>query len=216
MGPRDRWATVAGVVGDTRFRDFLEPRPTVYLAFGQFPAPPSFLAVRVAGDPPWRRRGAPRRGRGRARGARRRERHDARLAAAPLARPRLLSAVLGAYALVTVLLAVAGLYAVVAGAVAQRGREFGVRSALGASPGALRALVLGEGLGVALVGAAVGLAGALAASRLVGAVVHGVSPTDPPTLVASAAALVGVCAAAALLPARRAARTDPAVVLRAE
>jgi ABC-type antimicrobial peptide transport system permease subunit len=138
------------------------------------------------------------------------------LAAAPLARPRLLSAVLGAYALVTVLLAVAGLYAVVAGAVAQRGREFGVRSALGASPGALRALVLGEGLGVALVGAAVGLAGALAASRLVGAVVHGVSPTDPLTLAASAAALVGVCAAAALLPARRAARTDPAIVLRAE
>ena len=210
-------ATVVGVVADTRFRDYLEPRPSVYFPHRQFPAAPTVLAVRTRGDPALAVAAVRRAVDAVAPGVLVSAAGTMRtLAAAPLARPRLLAAVLGAYALVVVVLAVAGLHAVVAASVAARARELGVRSALGASPRALRALVLGEGGGVALAGLAVGLAGALAAARLVGAELHGVSPTDPATLAAAAAALLLACAAATLAPARRAARTDPAGVLRAD
>jgi predicted permease len=136
LGPKSSWATVVGVVGETRYREFLEPRPTVYFSYGQFPAPVTFLAVRTAGEPTT------------AVAAVRRAVAEVaptvlvdasgtlrELAAAPLARPRLLSAVLGAYALVTVLLAVAGLYAVVAGA----SRSAGASSACARRSGRRRA-----------------------------------------------------------------------------
>lgn len=217
FAPGAPWVTVAGVVGDTRWRAYVEPRPTVYFPYRQFPAAPTYLVVRTAGDPA-AAVGAVRRAVGEVAPAVLVGEHGTMraLAAVPLARPRLLSAVLGAYALVTVLLAVAGLYAVVAAAVAHRTREFGVRASLGATPAALRALVLRDGVGVALAGAGVGVALVLAGARLIGAVLHDVAPTDPATLGGAAALLLAVCAAAALVPARRAARTDPAVVLRAE
>ncbi len=207
--------TVVGVVGDTRFREFLEPRPSAYFAYGQVASPVTFLAVRTRGDP------------AAAAAAVRRAAAAVdpallvqpagtmrTLAAAPLARPRLLGAVLGAYAAVVVALAVGGLYAVAAGSVAARRREFGVRAAVGATPGALASLVLGEGLRVAAAGAAVGLAAALAGGRLLAASLYGVTPTDAAALGAATAVLLGVSAAAVVVPARRAARADPARVLR--
>jgi predicted permease len=220
------WRTVVGVVGDTRYRDLLAPRATVYFPFRQFDQPPNYLGVRVAGAP---------HGDGDARAAAlaatavRRAAAEAApgllvraagtvgaLAGAPLAGPRLLSAVLGAYALVVVALAVAGLYAVAAGSVAGRRREFGVRAAVGATPRALSGLVLGEGLRVAAAGAAVGLLGALAGGRLLAATLYDVAPADARTLGAAVAALLLVCLVAVWVPARRAASADPARVLRAE
>jgi predicted permease len=215
-GGKER-ATVVGIVADTRFREFLEPRPTVYFPHRQFDAAVTFLAVRTAGDASV------------AASIVRQAMADIDPAvlvhghgtmrtstAAQVARPRIMAAVLGAYAVVVVVLAVTGLYAVVAGSVVQRRREFGVRAALGATPGALMSLVLGEGLRVAALGAAVGLLGTVAASRLFVAVLHGVAPTDPGTLGLATATLLGVAAAAVLVPARRAARADPARELRAQ
>jgi predicted permease len=217
LGPKGPPVTVVGVVGDTRFRDFLDLRPTVFFPYRQFPQPPNYLAVRTALDPAL------------AVGAVRRAAREVsgsvlvsetgtmrRLVGAPLARPRLLTAVLGAYAAVTLVLTVAGLYGVVAGAVAQRQRELGVRAAIGATPRALAALMLGEGLRVVLVGAGLGLLGALAGGRLLRATLHDVSPADPISLGGAALLLLGVCLLAAGVPARRAARSDPAHVLRSE
>jgi predicted permease len=213
----DQLLTVVGVVGDTRYREFLEPRPSVYFPYAQVESPPSLLVVRTQGDP-LAAVGAVRRAAAevapavlaQATGTMR------TLAAAPLARPRLLAAVLGDYAVVVVALAVGGLYAVAAGSVAGRRREFGVRSAVGATPGALASLVVGEGLRVAGVGAAVGLGAALAGGRLLAASLYGVAPTDAVTLGLATVALLGVCAAAVFVPARRAAQADPARVLRTE
>ncbi len=213
----DRRATVVGVVGDTRFREFVEPRASIYFPYRQVDGGALFLAMRTAGDPA-----------GVVAAVRRAAAEEAptmlvqahgtmraRLAE-PLARPRLLAGVLGTYAAVVVALAVAGLYAVVAGSVAGRRREFGVRAALGATPRALLTLVLREGLRVAGFGAGVGLIAALAGGRLVATLLHGVTPTDGATLAGAVAALLAVCAAAVLLPARRAAGADPAGELRAE
>lgn len=213
----ERFATVVGIVGDTRFREFLEPRASIYLPYRQFDGGALFLAVRTAGDPAGAVAAVRRavteiaptmlvQGHGTMR---------ARLAE-PLARPRLLASILGTYAVVVVTLAVAGLYAVVAGSVAARRREFGLRAALGATPRMLLALVLREGLGVALIGAGVGLLAALAGGRLIAVLLHGVTPTDAATLAAAVTALLGVCAMAVLFPARRAAGADPARELRAE
>jgi len=91
-----------------------------------------------------------------------------------------------------------------------------VRAAIGATPRALATLVLGEGLRVAAGGAFVGLAGALAGGRLLAASLYGITPTDAATLGLATATLLAVCAAAVLVPARRAAHADPARVLRTE
>lgn len=210
-------ATVVGVVGDTRYREFHEPRPTAYFAYRQSPQSPTVLAVRTQGEPALAGGAVRRAAAGvdpavlvSAAGTMR------TLIAAPLARPRLLAAVLGAYAVVVVALAVGGLYAVAAGSVAARRREFGVRSAVGATPAALAALVVGEGLRVAGLGAAVGLAAALAGGRLLATSLYDVRPTDAVTLGLATVTLLGVCAAAVVVPARRAAHADPARVLRAE
>jgi hypothetical protein len=210
-------ATVVGLVADTRFREFLEPRPTVYFPHRQFDAAVTFLAVRTAGDASVAaslvRQAMAEidpavlvHGHGTMRTS----------TAAQVARPRIVAAVLGAYAVVVVVLAMTGLYAVVAGSVVQRRREFGIRAALGATPGALLSLVLGEGFRVAALGAAVGLAATVAASSLIAAMLHGVAPTDPGTLALATVTLLGVAVVAVLVPAQRAARADPARELRAE
>jgi putative ABC transport system permease protein len=115
-----------------------------------------------------------------------------------------------------VLLAAVGLFGVLATMVRQRTRELGVRMALGATPGMVTRLVLGRGLALALVGTAVGLALALAANRLLAALLFGVSPTDAVTLGAAALALLVVAAVASLVPARAGGRVEPGVALRAE
>jgi putative ABC transport system permease protein len=114
------------------------------------------------------------------------------------------------------LLGVVGLYGVVSYAVSLRTPEFGVRLALGASPAALRTLVLREGTRLALVGVAVGLAASVALMRLLRGLLYQVAAGDPLTLAGTTLLLLAVTVAATWLPARRAARTDPAIALRSD
>lgn len=122
----------------------------------------------------------------------------------------------GAFAATALALAIVGIYGVVSYSVAQRTRELGIRTALGARPEALRSLVIRHGLGMAAVGVVVGGLAARLAGRFAAKLLYGVTPTDP--LVHTVVALVLATAAvvATLVPARRASRVDPAVALRAE
>jgi ABC-type antimicrobial peptide transport system permease subunit len=113
-------------------------------------------------------------------------------------------------------LAAVGLYAAVAYLVNRRTRELGIRMALGARRGDVLKLVLWQGLRLSGAGAAVGLAGALAASRLMSGFIYGVAATDPLSYVASILAAMGVALAACYFPARRATKVDPLVALRYE
>ena len=119
-----------------------------------------------------------------------------------------------AFAAAALLLAVAGLYGVVARRVADRRRELGIRIALGARPAALQALVFRDGIKTVGLGLAVGLPAAFAASQATRAFVFGVSPTAPHVFVLASMALAVAAVAATLLPARRASRVDPIVALR--
>ncbi|HEY2737155.1 MAG TPA: ABC transporter permease, partial [Thermoanaerobaculia bacterium] len=119
-------------------------------------------------------------------------------------------------AAVALVLGSVGIYSVIAYAVSQRTREIGVRMALGATRHDISRMVLGEGLAITCLGIAVGLAGALALTRLMLALLYGVSPTDPATFVAVPALLAGVALLATWVPARRAARVEPLVAIRCE
>ena len=133
-----------------------------------------------------------------------------------LARPRLLTVLLGAFGLVGLTLGTIGIYGMLAALVSERRREIGVRLALGARPGQILRMIAGRGLGLALVGVAAGLAGALALSRLLVAVLYGVQPADPLTFAGMALVLVLTATLASWLPARRAAALDPVETLRSE
>jgi ABC-type antimicrobial peptide transport system permease subunit len=114
------------------------------------------------------------------------------------------------------LLAAVGLYSVISFAVSQRTAEMGVRLALGASPAALRRMVIGHGVRLTLVGVVIGLAAALGAARLLAALLPGITATDPLTFVSVPTLLLGIAIAAAWVPARRASMVDPIVALRYE
>ncbi|MFZ5495210.1 MAG: ABC transporter permease [Verrucomicrobiota bacterium] len=123
---------------------------------------------------------------------------------------------LAAFALLGVLLAALGIYAVIAHSVVQRTHEIGVRLALGAQVRDVLALVVGRGLRLALIGTALGLAGAWAVARLLGAIMPAVPAANGLTLSAAAITLLAVALLACWLPARRATKVDPMVALRAE
>jgi putative ABC transport system permease protein len=120
------------------------------------------------------------------------------------------------FALAALVLVGAGIYGTLSGRVAERTREIGVRSALGASRGALMALVLRRGLALTTVGVTLGVAASAAATRVFASLLYGVSPLDAPTYLGVVAVLGGVALIAASVPAWRAARVDPALPLRAE
>jgi predicted permease len=120
------------------------------------------------------------------------------------------------FAAIALLLAGAGVYAVLAGWVSQRRREMGVRLALGAAPRELVALVTAQGVRLAVWGCAAGVAATLLVSRVMAGLLYGVEPDDPSTLAAVAMGLLGVALAASWIPARRAAAVDPAEILSAE
>jgi putative ABC transport system permease protein len=123
---------------------------------------------------------------------------------------------LGVFACVAVALAGVGIYGVISYSVAQRTREIGVRVALGAQRRDVLRLVLGRGLGLAGAGIALGLAGALAVTRVISSLLFGVGARDPVTFAAVAALLAFVALLACLAPARRATKVDPMVALRYE
>jgi ABC-type antimicrobial peptide transport system permease subunit len=139
-----------------------------------------------------------------------------KLLASTAAEQRFALIVFEAFALAALVLAAAGIYGVISGNVAERTREIGVRSALGASRRNILALVLRHGMVLTVLGVAVGLVGAAAASQALSALLFGVSPLDAVTYVSMIALLVAVSLVACGLPARRAARLDPATTLRAE
>jgi len=120
------------------------------------------------------------------------------------------------FGMLALLLGGVGVYGVLSYAMSQRTHELGVRVALGAEPGQLLRMVVGRGVGIALLGAGIGSAGALLAGRALASLVFGISPYDPINLVIVAAILVVVAAAASLVPAFRVSRIDPMVALRAE
>ena len=133
-----------------------------------------------------------------------------------LAAPRAASRVLALFAGLALFLAALGLYGVVSCLVGEELRELGVRLALGARPASLVVLVLKRSLALAGAGLALGLLAALATGRALAGLLYGMSPHDPATLLAVSLVLLSVAAAAAIGPARRASRLDPARVLRGE
>lgn len=212
------WRTIVGEVGDVHVRALRVATPTVYFPWQQwFPGWTATVAVRTSSDfsnvlPSLRRAMT---------------RVDPRLTiwdahsfdellGTELATPRLSSFLLGAFALVALLLAAIGLYGVMAFTVREETREIGLRMALGAGPEHVRRNVLGRALRVIALGGAVGLVGALASSRVLAGQLFQVAPADPVSLGAACLLLGLVAVAAAYLPARRATRVDPAIVLRSE
>jgi predicted permease len=133
-----------------------------------------------------------------------------------LAQPRFRTLLLGLFAAMALVLAATGIFGVISYSVSCRTNEIGIRVALGASSGAILRMVLRETLVLTFVGLALGVPSALAASRLVGHMLFGVSTNDPATLAAVAFALAAVAALAGYVPARRATRVDPMIALRYE
>ena len=132
------------------------------------------------------------------------------------ARYRYSAAMMGALALLALLMAAMGTYGVLAYAVTARTREIGIRMALGARPADVLRLVVGSGARMALAGIALGLAGTYAATRVLGALLFRVSPSDPLTFIAIALLMAIVAVVASYVPARRALKVDPVVALRSE
>jgi predicted permease len=138
------------------------------------------------------------------------------LVSSSLAGRRFRFAVLGTFGAVALLLAVVGVYAVLGYVVSRRRREFGLRLAVGANPTDILRLVMRRGLGLALIGIALGLVGSVIAARALESFLYGVRPIDPGTYAAVVALFLLVTALACWVPARRATRTDPTLSLRLE
>jgi putative ABC transport system permease protein len=133
-----------------------------------------------------------------------------------LSRQRLLSLLLGIFAAVALALAAIGTYGILSYMVTERQREIGIRMALGAGTGQVGRLVLGQGLGIALVGIVLGIVGAFGLARLTASLLYGVSPSDPTTFATVALVITAVAVAACVVPVRRATSVDPLTVIRGE
>ena len=208
------WTTVVGVVGTVKYQG-LDARDegTVYFPFVDLPS--GFAMLRTSGDPAslasslraaiqeldpslalagtWT---------------------GEQLIASSLSAPRSLTLLVGVFALAALILAVVGIYGVMAYFVQQHTRDIGIRLALGGDPSAVRRMVVVQGLRFVGAGVFVGLGVAMATSRLVESVLFEVAPRDPWVLTAVPLTLVAVAVIACLVPGRRAAKLDPAMVLR--
>jgi ABC-type antimicrobial peptide transport system permease subunit len=138
------------------------------------------------------------------------------LFASNIANQRLVVTLLGAFAALALLLAGVGLYGVVSYSVSQRTREIGIRVALGATSRSVVRMTMQQGATLAGAGLVIGLAAALALTRLLQSLLFETSPHDPGVYAVVAAGLLGVAVLACWLPARRAAKVDPVIALRAE
>jgi putative ABC transport system permease protein len=133
-----------------------------------------------------------------------------------VAEPRFRAWLLGAFAVAGLVLTLTGIYGVISYSVSQRIQEIGIRMALGAQSGDVLGMVLKQGMGLALVGAIIGLLGSLGLMRLLSSQLFGIKPTDPVTFAMSAVLMIVVAACASYIPALRATRVDPMIALRNE
>jgi predicted permease len=138
------------------------------------------------------------------------------IASDSVARPRFRAALIGAFAALALVLALIGIYGVLAYSVGQRTREFGIRMALGARRPEILRLVVGDGLRIALIGVAIGIFASAALTHYLRATLWGVEPLDPITFIVVPLALLFVALAACYIPARRATKVDPLIALRYE
>jgi putative ABC transport system permease protein len=210
------WMEIVGVVGDIK-RLTLEAAtvPDIFLPYWQWPMQSPTLIVRTAADPA--SIGAAIRNEVRAVEKRLpvpSVREMNQLLSDIVAQPRFYTMLASLFGMIALILAAAGIYGVMAYAVAQRTHEIGIRMALGAEVRDVLRLVIGEGMKLTLIGVAVGLLAALALTRLLKGLLFSLSPTDPLTFAAVLALLVVIALAACYIPARRAAKTDPMIALR--
>jgi putative ABC transport system permease protein len=215
---KDPWVTIVGVVADEKQEGLSKPvQPEVYVPFSQDVSNSITFVLRTSGAPE-------------ALAPRAREivhQVDKDLALFDVGTlsdvvyssaqgERFRSSLLAGFAGAALLLAAIGIYGVVAYLVAQRTREIGVRMALGARSGQLAALIFRQGMQPVAIGLCVGLLCALAVTRLVRALLFGITANDPATYIVTIALLAAVAAAACFIPALRAARVDPMIALRDE
>jgi macrolide transport system ATP-binding/permease protein len=225
IGKRFSWGSaegpfvqIVGIVADGKYFSLAEdPRPVVFSPLAQSYSSNASLVVRTNGDPTSLV------------GAVRRELREldpnlplfdvktlTEHTSISLFPMRVGAAVAGGFGLVALALAALGVFGVMAYAVAQRTREIGVRMALGATPGDVARMIVRQGMGLGLVGLAIGLAGAAVLTPLMASVLVGVEPRDAATFGAISILLAGVVFVACYLPARRATRVDPTKALRCE
>ena len=217
-GPTGPWLTVVGIVRNTRYNSLGERTPDfMYLPYAQHHRAEMVLQLRTAGATP--AMAATLRDLVRA--------LDPRLPPPPvtslgddmrivLLPSELGAGLLGVFGLLALLLASVGIYGVTSYSVAQRTREMGIRSAVGATARDLVLLLARQSMRVVLIGAGIGLLLALASARLLTSQLYGVTATDPFTFLVMPALLLSIALLATLIPARRATRVDPADALRAE
>jgi predicted permease len=222
-------ARIVGVVGAIKHNNLDEsvhqaPRPAIYLPF--FQIPDSFMQMTTAGmsllvrssrNPVSMLQAVKNSAVGPARDAPVRDMATMeQIIAFSMGRRRGIAVLLGVFAVVAWLLSAVGIYSVVSYATSLRVREIGIRMALGAQPGQVVRFVMSLGVRMIAAGVLLGIAGSLAATRLLVKLLFGVTPADPATLAAAAAALCCVALLAILFPARRSTRVDPVLTLRDE
>jgi putative ABC transport system permease protein len=214
----NEWREIVGVVGDVRYSGLDDPsEAAIYTPFAQTPFMWSNLMIRTTVPPQSLIPGV------------RNAINSADAALQPVgfrtmeelvsesvAQPRFYTVLLGAFALLALLLSAVGIYGVIAYSVAQRTHEIGVRMALGAKGFDVLRLILRQGMTLALTGAGIGLLGAWAVTRLMAGLLFEISATDPMTFAGVASLLIAVALLACYIPARRAMKVDPMVALRYE
>jgi putative ABC transport system permease protein len=216
--PNDAWISVIGIVGDIR-DDYVDapPAPRIYLLYAQRPTHDMSLVIRAEDDPlsvvPAVRNAV----RMIDRNLPVYEVHSMRqYLFNDLSTTYLFVELLGTFALAALLLSAVGIYGVVAYAVSQRAREIGIRMALGAQAGDVLRMVVSQGMSLTLIGVTLGLAAALALTRVIKSLLFNVSATDPATFALIALLLVSVALIASYIPARRAAKVDPLLAIHDE
>ncbi|HUK89952.1 MAG TPA: ABC transporter permease, partial [Blastocatellia bacterium] len=214
------WLKVVGVVADVRYRALDDPRLDVYVPYTQRNFPVRYIMIRMnsaLGTPAdattiLRQEVA---ALDSAQAVNAVTTSEAMVQRA-LARPRFAMIVIGAFAVIAGFLAMIGIYGIVSYNVSERTQEIGIRMALGAPSGRVLGMISAGSLGLTVAGIGAGVLGAVIAARLMSGLLYGVHSTDPIVLGAISMLMLIVSQAAAYFPARRAAKIDPAVALRAD